>query len=46
VKYHERLYRTLVEEGFIHHASLIHGDQRASLLQACKFLAITPVVVG
>ncbi len=46
VKYHERLYRTLVEEGFIHHASMIHGDQRASLLQACKFLDVTPVVVG
>ncbi|MHB1295884.1 MAG: L-fucose/L-arabinose isomerase family protein [Anaerolineae bacterium] len=42
---HARLYRTLVEEGFIHHASMAHGDQRAALLQACKFLDITPVVV-
>ena len=24
---HAQLYRTLVEEGFIHHASMIHGDQ-------------------
>ncbi len=42
---HDRLYRTLVEEGFVHHASMIHGDQRAALLQACKFLDIQPVVV-
>lgn len=42
---HARLYRTLVEEGFIHHASMIHGDQCRALLQACKFLDIQPVVV-
>jgi L-fucose isomerase-like protein len=42
---HAGLYRTLVEEGFIHHASLIHGNQREALLQACKFLRIKPVVV-
>lgn len=40
---HARLYRTLVEEGFIHHASMIHGDQTAALTQACKFLGITVV---
>jgi L-fucose isomerase-like protein len=45
VKDHARLYRTLVEEGFVHHASMIHGDWTAALLQACKFLDITPVVV-
>ena len=45
VKDHEKLYRTLVEEGFIHHASMIHGDQTQALLQACKFLDIQPVVV-
>jgi len=43
---HERLYRTLVEEGFIHHASMIHGDQREPLVMACKFLDIKPIVVG
>jgi L-fucose isomerase-like protein len=43
---HARLYRTLVEEGFIHHASMIHGDQTDALVQACKFLDITPVVVN
>jgi L-fucose isomerase-like protein len=42
---HARLYRTLVEEGFIHHASMIHGDQTQALLQACKYLDITPIVV-
>jgi len=43
---HARLYRTLVEEGFIHHASMIHGDQTSALLQACRLLDIRPVVVG
>jgi L-fucose isomerase-like protein len=41
---HDALYRTLVEEGFIHHASMIHGDQTQALLQACTFMAIEPVV--
>jgi L-fucose isomerase-like protein len=42
---HAKLYRTLVEEGFVHHASMIHGDQRAALVMACKFLGIQPVIV-
>ncbi len=45
VEDHDRLYRTLVEEGFIHHASMIHGDYTQPLLQVCKFLDIEPVVV-
>jgi L-fucose isomerase-like protein len=45
VKDHAKLYRTLVEEGFIHHASMIHDDQTKVLLEACKFLDIQPVVV-
>jgi L-fucose isomerase-like protein len=45
VKDHAQLYRTLVEEGFVHHASMIHGDWSDALLQACKFLDIRPVVV-
>ncbi len=45
VKDHARLYRTLVEEGFVHHASMIHGDWSEALLQACKFLDVKPVVV-
>lgn len=43
VKDHEKLYRTLVEEGFIHHASMIHGDQTKALLEVCKFLDIKPI---
>jgi L-fucose isomerase-like protein len=45
VRDHEKLYRTLVEEGFIHHASMIHGDQTHALLMACKFLDIQPILV-
>ena len=45
VRDHAGLYRTLVEEGFVHHASMSHGDQVAALKIACKFLDITPVVV-
>jgi L-fucose isomerase-like protein len=45
VRDHDSLYRTLVEEGFIHHASMIHGDQTQALLQACKFLDIQAIVV-
>jgi L-fucose isomerase-like protein len=42
---HDRLYRTLVEEGFVHHASMIHGDRTQALREACRFLDIDPVVV-
>jgi L-fucose isomerase-like protein len=42
---HDLLYRTLVEQGFIHHASMAHGDQSAALLMACRFLGIQTVVV-
>jgi L-fucose isomerase-like protein len=42
---HDRLYRTLVEEGFIHHASMIHGDQAGELQRACELADIEPVVV-
>ena len=42
---HARLYRTLIEEGFIHHASMAHGDQVRALEEACRFLDIHPVVV-
>ncbi len=42
---HDRLYRTLVEQGFVHHASMIHGDQVAALAGACQFLDIAPIIV-
>jgi len=46
VRDHDSLYRTLVEEGFVHHASMIHGNQTQALVEACKFLGIKPVVVS
>jgi L-fucose isomerase-like protein len=41
----DRLYATLVKEGFVHHASLIHGDCSRALLHACELLGIEAVVV-
>ncbi|HID91393.1 TPA: hypothetical protein EYP44_05490 [Candidatus Bathyarchaeota archaeon] len=41
----DTLYRTLVEEGFIHHASLIHGDFTQTIKDACRFLGIEAVIV-
>jgi len=40
-----KLYATLVEEGFTHHASLIHGNYSQGLVNACKLLGIEAVVV-
>lgn len=39
------LYRVLVEEGFIHHASMIHGDYTEAIMNACKLLGIEPILV-
>jgi L-fucose isomerase-like protein len=41
----DNLYRTLVEKGFIHHASIIHGDYVKPIVDACKFLGIETVTV-
>jgi len=41
----DKLYRTLIEEGFIHHASLIHGDYVEPIAEACKLLGIKTVIV-
>ena len=41
----ERLYRTLAEEGFVHHASMVFGDYAQPLIDACKFLGIKTVAV-
>ena len=41
----DKLYRTLVEEGFTHHASMIHGDYVKPIADACKFLGIETVIV-
>jgi L-fucose isomerase-like protein len=42
---HQRLYRTIVENGFIHHASMAHGNQVDTLTLACKLMDIEPVIV-
>jgi len=39
------LYRTLVEEGFTHHASMIHGDISDSLVEFCRFTGMEAVIV-
>ena len=39
------LYRRLVEEGFIHHASMIYGDCTGPIIDFCKFAGIETVVV-
>ena len=39
------LYRVLVEEGFIHHASMIHGDYVKPIVEACRFLGIDVVQI-
>jgi L-fucose isomerase-like protein len=39
------LYRVLVEEGFTHHASMIHGDYVIPIADFCRFAGIEAVVV-
>ena len=41
----DKLYSTLVKEGFTHHASLIHGDCSRAISDACDYLGIETVVV-
>lgn len=41
----DKLYTTLVKEGFTHHASLIHGDYSNALVSACELLGIESVIV-
>lgn len=41
----EKLYTTLAEQGFVHHASMVHGDCTRALVDACKFLGIEPLIV-
>ena len=41
----DKLYRTLIEEGFVHHGSIIHGDITSVVAEFCKFLGIQTVVV-
>lgn len=41
----DMLYETLVREGFVHHASFIHGDYARAIIDACLHLGIEPVTV-
>jgi len=41
----DKVYRTLIEEGFVHHASVIYGDYVEPIAQACKLLGIKTVIV-
>jgi L-fucose isomerase-like protein len=41
----DRLYRTMVKEGFTHHASMIHGDYIQPISDACRFLNIETVII-
>ena len=41
----ELLYRVIVEEGFTHHASMIHGDYIKPIADACKLLGIEVVQI-
>ena len=41
----KKLYGTLVNEGFVHHASLVHGDYTRAIKDACELLEIETVTV-
>jgi L-fucose isomerase-like protein len=41
----DKVYRTLVEEGFVHHASMVYGDYVDPITKAAKILGIKTVIV-
>ena len=41
----DKFYRTLIEEGFVHHGSIIHGNISNTIAQFCKFAGIQTVIV-
>lgn len=41
----DELFYTLGVEGFVHHASMIHGDFTVPLENLCRFFGIKPVLV-
>ncbi|MDD5623042.1 MAG: hypothetical protein PHQ09_07820 [Actinomycetota bacterium] len=45
VKDLKKLYRTVIEEGFVHHASMIYGDLRKEMKAFCKFAGIDIIEV-
>ncbi len=40
----ERMLRTVVEEGFVHHVSILHGELGPRVREACKYLGMRLVV--
>jgi L-fucose isomerase-like protein len=40
----ERMLRTVVEEGFVHHVSIVHGELGARAREACRYLGMRLVV--
>ena len=40
----DKLYRTIIEEGFIHHASSVFGNITKEVGIFCKFIGIKPVI--
>ncbi len=45
VKDLKKLYRTIIEEGFVHHASMIFGDLTKEIKTFCNFMGIDIVEV-
>ena len=45
VKDLKKLYRTVIEEGFVHHASIIYDDLRKEMNLFCKFAGIDIIEV-
>jgi len=41
----KKLYRTIIEEGFVHHASMIFGDIKKEMNTFCKFAGIDVIEV-
>ncbi len=40
----ERMLRTVVEEGFVHHVSIVHGQLAPRVSEACRYLGMRLVV--
>jgi len=45
VKDLKKLYRTIIEEGFVHHASMMYGDLSKEMNAFCKFAGIDIIEV-
>ncbi|MEM3927046.1 MAG: hypothetical protein QXU13_05645 [Desulfurococcaceae archaeon] len=41
----DKVYRTLIEEGFVHHASMVYGDYVEAIANFTKLLGIKTIVV-